>query len=399
MSAKNLPEKSIKVGIDATNIRSGGAIEHLCQILDPENGPCEGISAILVWGNRVLLDRLPDDPIIEKKHVPEADGSNLRTLMFQLISFAKFSQMAGCDVIFAPGGIVGKTAIPTAVMSQNLLPFERTESKKYRFTKSYPRLLALRLIQGKTFRRASKIIFLSEYAREVISRELNLAPGAGEVVPHGIRTKSKLAVRHHRTIENADRDNPFRILYISPIDLYKHQDKVVQACSVLRTELGWNINLRLVGPAYEPAWSRLEKIIASLPDNSWICVKGELSPNQVEDEYLHADIAVFASTCENLPITLLEIISHRLPVVSSTSGPMPEILGARAAYCNPMNADDVTKALQRAISNLELRKYLSVSEAPISMSQTWQQTRQETLSILKQVAALPRGLTTIFRAY
>jgi glycosyltransferase involved in cell wall biosynthesis len=386
MTDKNLPEKSIKVGIDASNIRSGGAIEHLCQILDPENGPCEGISAFLVWGNSKLLDRLPEDPLIEKVSVPAANNSNLRTLMFQLFSLPKLSQLAGCDVLFAPGGITGRNLIPTAVMSQNLLPFEETESKRYGVTKSYLRLLALRIIQGRTFKRADKIIFLSEYAREVISRELKLVPEAGQVIPHGMRAGNKLTMRHNRTVESCDASNPFRILYVSPIDVYKHQEKVVQACNLLRTKLGWQINLRLVGPPFEPAWSRLQRLLKSLPDDSWVSVVGGVSSEEVEKEYLGADLAVFVSTCENLPITLLEIISHRLPVVSSTSGPMPEILGTGAAYCDPLDPADMSRALERVILDIELRRHFSTCEVENSYSSSWQRAKQSTLNLLTDVA-------------
>ena len=120
--------------------------------------------------------------------------------------------------------------------------------------------------------------------------------------------------------------NPYKILYVSIIDQYKHQWHVVNAVNILRKE-GYPICLDLVGPSYSPALRRLNSTIEKVdPLGQWVSYQNEIPSMNYIKRYANADLGLFASSCENMPNILLEMMASGLPIVSSDRGPMPDIL-------------------------------------------------------------------------
>ncbi|EKD59402.1 MAG: group glycosyltransferase, partial [uncultured bacterium] len=58
----------IVVGVDASNIRAGGGITHLGQLLAAADLEALGVR-VLVWGGAYTLGCLPDRSRLEKLHV------------------------------------------------------------------------------------------------------------------------------------------------------------------------------------------------------------------------------------------------------------------------------------------------------------------------------------------
>ena len=61
------------VGVDASNLRSGGSVSHLTNIMAEGDPPAVGIRELIVWGGRKILDELPERPWLRPVHVPVLD--------------------------------------------------------------------------------------------------------------------------------------------------------------------------------------------------------------------------------------------------------------------------------------------------------------------------------------
>jgi hypothetical protein len=62
--------QSLTLGIDATNLRQGGGLQHILAILqhfDPER---DGFDRIILWAPSATLNALPDTPWLSKSHHP-----------------------------------------------------------------------------------------------------------------------------------------------------------------------------------------------------------------------------------------------------------------------------------------------------------------------------------------
>lgn len=49
----------MRLGIDASNIRSGGGVVHLVELLNNLDPHSYGINNVIVWGGETLLSQLP----------------------------------------------------------------------------------------------------------------------------------------------------------------------------------------------------------------------------------------------------------------------------------------------------------------------------------------------------
>src|SRR5262249_24088094 len=148
-------------------------------------------------------------------------------------------------------------------LSQNLLPFETRERQRYGLSWLGLKFALLRIAQGRTFQRADGVLFLTAHARDTISHVLGRMSGRTTVVPHGIDERFFGEPRPQIAIDRCSRERPFRVVYVSMIDVYKHQWRVAEAVGALRAA-GLPVILDLIGPAYRPSLKRLQKTLKAL---------------------------------------------------------------------------------------------------------------------------------------
>jgi glycosyltransferase involved in cell wall biosynthesis len=247
--------------------------------------------------------------------------------------------------------------------------------------------LLLRAVQARAFRRADGLIFLTRYAQNVVMKVAPLASEKTAIIPHGVGRRFVTKPRDQAGIDQYSAKRPFRILYVSIIDLYKHQWHVVEAVGKLRAA-GMPVMLELVGSAYPPALERLNKVRARVdPHGQFVQYLGRVAYGELHKRYGAADLCVFASSCENMPNILLEAMASGLPIACSDRGPMPEVLGDAGVYFDPENADDIARAVRTLLVSPALRASLAEAAFQRVQAHSWQRCADDTFSYLAAVAA------------
>jgi glycosyltransferase involved in cell wall biosynthesis len=218
-------------------------------------------------------------------------------------------------------------------------------------------------------------------------RVMSEVGGKTAVIPHGIAPRFAARPRPQRSITEYSAEKPFRVLYVSIIDLYKHQWHLVEAVARLR-QAGLPVALDLVGPRSEPAFARLNDALSRFdPEGSFVRYLGAVPHAEMQASYAEADLCVFASSCENMPNILLEGMASGLPIVCSDRGPMPEVLGDAGAYCDPENPDDIARAIRGLVVAPELRSRLAWASFTRSQAYSWQRCAAGTLGFLREAAS------------
>ncbi|NCD09644.1 MAG: glycosyltransferase family 1 protein, partial [Negativicutes bacterium] len=141
------------LGIDASNIRSGGGLTHLKELLSHATPQDYGFSKVIVWSCRATLEQLPDVSWLEKKHVSFLDRNLIIRILWHYFIMPKVVNV-NCDLLFVPGGNFHGSKVPFVAMSQNLLPFDDVERKRFRFTWTGIRLFLLKYGQLISFNKA-----------------------------------------------------------------------------------------------------------------------------------------------------------------------------------------------------------------------------------------------------
>lgn len=374
------------VGIDATNLRRGGGVTHLVELLTAAEPEKQGVRRIVVWGGAEALAKLPERPWLEKVNPPELNLGLLRRILWQRFSLSREARAKKCNVLFVPGGSYAGSFSPIVTMSQNLLPFEWRELRRYGLVLLTLKFTVLRYTQSHSFQRADGVIFLTEWAKQAVLKVTGKLSGKTATIPHGLNPRFKFQPKEQRPIGEYTESNPFRLLYVSIIDQYKHQWHVVEAVHALRAA-GLSVILELVGPAYPPALARLQAVIARLdPEGRWVHYHGVVPYESLHSIYEDADIGIFASSCENMPNILLETMAAGLPVACSNRGPMPEVLGDAGLYFNPESPADIAQSIRKFVLSPELRSEKAKASFERAKQFSWGCCADQTFSFLAAVA-------------
>ncbi len=376
----------ITIGIDATNIRGGGGITHLIELLIALRPQQLGIQKVVVWGGERTISMLPNRSWLSVNNPKMLNKGLFCRTIWQIFSLSNSVRSYGCDVLFVPGGSYVGSFKPVVTMSQNLLPFENSEIKRFGISTTIIRLLLLRYVQSSAFKKSEGTIFLTEYARQMVENHTGKLSNT-TLIPHGISTKFFKEPRRQCRIDDYSDNQPFKVLYVSIVNQYKHQWHVVNAIAKLRAKYGYPIELNLVGPSFLPAMNRLQQQIDyDDPYHKWVRYHGSVSHDELVEYYSSSDLGVFASSCENLPIILLEKMASGLPVACSNKGPMPEVLGGSDFYFDPENSSEMSDVINKLVCSPEFRYELAQSNYKKSQFYSWSQCASKTFNFLVEIS-------------
>jgi len=374
------------IGTDASNINSGGGLTHLLELLKSFDDLVNDDVHIYIWIDRSVSNEIGSYGWLTKFPLGKSNSNILFRFFWQLFFLPLKLKSLGCEILFVPGSIFLGCFHPNIVMSQNMLPFEWLELRRYGFTITLFRLILLRILQTLTFKKADGVIFLSHFARTKIQKITGTLSGAIKLIPHGVCNRFISVPKKQLPINAYSLDRPYKIIYVSIVDVYKHQWNVVEAVGSLRLKTGWPLSLSLVGPHAPQGKLKLDNAIKKWdPQCIWITLDDDVPHKQVHEKYFEADLGLFASSCENLPIILLELMASGLPIGCSNRGPMPEILRDYGVYFNPEYSQDIAMALELLISNTSLREDLSKKSFEESLNYTWSGCAKDTYNFLSSM--------------
>jgi len=369
---------------EAANIRAGGGVTHLLELLAHARPKEFGFDRVVVWAPQRTLDKLADRPWLEKRTHPWLNrGSFFRIAWVQWVLprllRGRKELLLSLDAIPIPYH-------PYVTICQNQLPFDLHERRRFGFSLTHLRLKMLSWSQTKAFRQADGMIYLTKAsATGVFQFAPDLAQIPHQVVHHGLHRR--FWADHSNAQPPAGMHTPARLVYVSIINLYKHQWVVAEAVLQLVRE-GHKISLDLVGPAYPPALRRLEKVLSQYPDASkTVRYMGPQEYAAMDQLIQNADILLFASTCETFGLTLLEAMASGKPVLSSDIPVARELIGDNAGYFDPENVESVKAAILEALHDPEAARQKAARAYESVSSFSWQKTADETFSFLQEIAS------------
>ena len=372
------------IGIDASNIRATGAA-NLNELLQESDPLVHSFDRIVIWIRGEAIDKVDDRDWLHKVHEPLLDRSMLFRLFWQRFRLKKLAQQAGCDVLYVLSGSDASGFRPMVTISQNLLPFQWREMLRFGWSLYTLKFLLLRWTQSSSFHKADGLIFLTQFARNTVLKVTGPLRGKNVIIPHGINPRFFQPPRTQRLTKEFDLAQPCRVLYVSVIDVYKHQWQVAIAVNKLRLA-GIPILLELIGPPARSI-SKLKQTIKKIDsEGEFIKYRGAVPHEELHKFYKAADIALFASSCENMPNILLEGMAAGLPMACSSMGPMPEVLGDAGVYFNPEDPSDIARALIRLIGSSDLRAKLANAAFLRAQQYTWKQSADKTFDFLAKIA-------------
>jgi glycosyltransferase involved in cell wall biosynthesis len=371
--------RPIIVGVDGSRNRSGGARAHLIGIIENLSPDQQGIKEVNVWAYQNLLDALPERPWLRKHCPPALERGLLSQLWWQMQALAGEAKRVGCDILFATDASTLCTFEPLVVLSQDMLSYEKGVMSYFGYGKARLRLLLILMLQNAAFRRARGVIFLTKYAGKVIQSSCGTLERVAYVA-HGVGERFRAISRERGW--PASPAEPIVCTYVSNAEMYKHQWQVVQAIALLRAR-GHNVRLLLVGGGHGQAQALLNAAMAKFdPGRRFVNQVAFVSQIELTSYLAQSDIFVFASSCENQPVTLLEGMAAGLPIACSDRGPMPEVLEDAGTFFDPEQPETIARAVEELILNEEKRNALAARARQLAERYSWSRCASETFKFI-----------------
>ena len=375
-------KKVISIGIDATSIVDGGGLTHLKELI--EYYLKQKINhQLIIYASKNVLDQLSNHPKLSKHNYNFLNKSRLHRLFFQFFLFDKYLK-SECDIFLSVSGDYVGSFRPYVAMSQNMMLYEREFWKEIKSFKEKVKFFFNFKRQKKCFKNAEGIIFLSQYAKDYISRSLKIEIKNTSIIHHGISPKFFNQKISLKSIKEYSMNNPFRFLYVSTVHVYKNQWNVVEAIYKLRQK-GYPVTLTLIGNIiYKPSGDRLTKVINLLdPKKQYVNHILRIPHEEIADKYFTHDGIIFASTCENMPNILLESMASGKPIACSNKQPMPEFLKDGGFYFDATSVDSIIETLENLLNSS--KSYSSFNKLNIQelKNYNWEKTSTKTIDFIE----------------
>jgi len=371
------------IAIDGSNSISGGAVVYLINLLKYAEPEKCGIKKVLLYGYKKLLENIEDRQWLEKIYEPELDNGISSRLKWLWVKFPKLVRKS--NLVFFAAANYTKIDPPFVSLCHNILPFANL-GEIYRFSHLSLINKYRRVLQTRCFGNSKGVIFLSNYAKNIVLKKLKKTPKHIEVIPHGMPERFFNYPKRQKDISKYTNENPFRFLYISAIASYKYQWNVIKAFYILFKKR-FPVHVDFIGPVYEnSAYKILMRTLKEYdPIGHFAKYIGTIPYNKIHGIYKNYDACIFASVYETFGVPLLEAMGSGLPIASSDFELTREILDDNAVYFDSKKPESIAEAVVKLIEDKKLREKIAWSNFEKAKKYTWNKCADRTFKFFKLV--------------
>jgi glycosyltransferase involved in cell wall biosynthesis len=230
-------------------------------------------------------------------------------------------------------------------------------------------------MQKKVARTLHKIITVSECAREDISREFSVPSHRFKVVPNGINTE------HFYPLPEVPREKN-RIIVTNSADIpLKGLVYLLEAVhEVARTH---DVKLTVVGEPKKD--SQILKRIRKLGIGSLITFTGRIDNGNFVRAYARATMAVIPSLYEGFGLPAGEAMACGVPVISTSGGALPEVVGEAGIVIPTADAAALAEAIRGLLDNPDRARDLGeAGYRRVHQYFTWEKAAEATVEAYRE---------------
>ena len=224
-------------------------------------------------------------------------------------------------------------------------------------------------------RAAAAVIAVSETTRRDLLDRLGMRPDRVFVVHEGLDHELFQPVRRRLV------DGPY-LLFVGSEHPRKNLVALLRAFARLRTERRWQrLRLVKVGAAGSGEAPFREQTLAALRElglTDQVTFTEEVPDADLPAYYSGAECLVLPSRAEGFGFPPLEAMACGCPVVVSTAGALPEIVGAAGLQVPPDDVEGLHRALRTLLGDARLRRTLRDRGLRRAQEFSWERTARQT---------------------
>ncbi|WP_324715314.1 glycosyltransferase family 1 protein [Carboxydochorda subterranea] len=235
-------------------------------------------------------------------------------------------------------------------------------------------------------RRVEAVLTVSEFSKGRLVERFGLPPERVRVVPNGV--DERFAPQEEEAIQTVRRRLGLPeayVLMVASHDPRKNLARVLQAWrSIQKAYEG--VELVVAGAAHRAF--RVPQASEPGPANSLSRVRfiGYVDDADLPALYAGARLFVYPSLYEGFGLPVLEAMACGVPVVTSATGPMPEVAGDAAILVDPHDPEAIADAVRRLLDSAQLRSALGSKGVARARLFTWDKAAAELRRALDELA-------------
>lgn len=278
-----------------------------------------------------------------------------------------------CDVVLASNSYLMTIAsAPTVPVVFDLFGFDRRHGLP-------ASALAERVTLPLAVRRAAGFICISEATRAELEERFPGTRGRTKAIPLGANP-AFFDARPSGGARRLGVDGPF-VLAVGTLEPRKNLPRLVEAFMSLPASLRDGLQLVLAGGR---GWSSAELDALTQGHADAIRVLGFVPDADLPSLYAEATLFAYPSLEEGFGLPVVEAMAAGTPVITSDRSALPEVAGDACVLVDPTDTEAIADALQRLLSDSELRDQLAERGRTRAASFTWERTARETLEFLTE---------------
>ncbi len=178
------------------------------------------------------------------------------------------------------------------------------------------------------------------------------------------------------------------IFYSGAGDARKNIKSLIFAYSKLSFPIQSEYKLVLAGKLLSAEKLLLEECIAKNNlKKEMIIILGYVSDSELVSLYSHCSLFVFPSLHEGFGLPVLEAMSCGAPVIGSNLTSIPEIIGDRKALFNPNDIEELTKLIEKALTDKLFKEHLIQNSLSAVKKFSWTETSKRAISALIKISS------------
>lgn len=276
-------------------------------------------------------------------------------------------------------GMIAQRGIPTIATIHHPITVDREE--EFKAAKNIFQKLKIRRwysfirMQKRVAGRLSHIITVSESAKKDIAREFSIDPTRFHVIPNGVN------MEHFYYVPNDNRPGNSLIVTNSADTPLKGLRYLLEAVSLVRAKRP--VKLTVIG---EPKRNGIIKeLIEKLGIGDIVRFTGRIKNEDFAEYYADATIAVVPSLYEGFGIPAAEAMACGVPLVSTSGGALPEVVGDAGMVVPPADSYALAHAITYLLDNpAERNKFAQAGLRRVNSIFNWLRAAQEVVDVYRE---------------
>ena len=237
----------------------------------------------------------------------------------------------------------------------------------------------------KSVKRADQIITISESSKNELVEILKVPENKIHIVQPGIdfqkfNTKNSEVTKNVILKYSLPEDY---ILYLGTLEPRKNISSIIRAYGSLRNNNKITEKLVIAG---KKGWlfSEIFDLIKSLDLGNEVILTDYVDESDKPAIYQNAKLFVFPSLYEGFGMPILEAMAAGIPVITSNTSAMPEVVGDAAILVNPLSIEEISEAMLELMNNDKLSNELISKGFDQCKKFTWSNSANKLVEIYKK---------------